>query len=244
MMKSLKEINNKKILLICAHPDDETLWFFQSILDLRTANDISILCLTYSADSGRGKELLFVAEKYNLNILFGNCKDTGINFLLQNTEATLAIQNTLIRSRYDLVITHPPHGGEKPHPHHIQTYFIAKKICSLRGIRFGFFSERKIISPNKDNFKYSMADKKFIGQQLKSSFKLAHEEKKLFLKWKFYAEAAFDIFLNKKSFQGYQATIQKSEKKEALMHFESQKTFLAEYNFFNGDFEYLYLDKK
>ena len=81
LMRNIQAISRSKILVVVAHPDDETLWFFQSIQQLKENNDVIILCMTYAAVSPRGKELLAVAEKYGLKVIFGHCEDTGINRL-------------------------------------------------------------------------------------------------------------------------------------------------------------------
>ena len=153
-MRCLSEIKNKKILLIVAHPDDETLWFFQSIQKLKTENEVLVFCLTHAAVSKRGKELSKVADTIGIKVVFFYCEDTGIDRLLKSSELRQAFIKVFSKHKIDLAITHPPHGGEKPHPHHIQLNRMTKEFCNYYSVKFGFFSEQKLLARITDETTY------------------------------------------------------------------------------------------
>lgn len=103
-MQRLREIKNKKILLTVAHPDDETLWFFQSIQELKKENDILVFCLTHAAVSKRGKELSKVADEIGIKVVFGHCEDTGIDLLLKSTDLQQAFIKVFSKYKIDLAV--------------------------------------------------------------------------------------------------------------------------------------------
>lgn len=241
IMRSLKEIKKKKILIVCAHPDDETLWFFQSTQELQANNEVMILCMTHAAVSKRGKELQDVAMKYNLKVIFGHCEDTGINQLLHESEVKMALIKTFSKYKFDLVLTHPPHGGEKPHPHHIQIYKAVKRFSQYHLSTFGFFSERKIMSSVGSKCKYFFKDRKYILRQIFYSSKLIQNDVDSFSRWYFLLILFKDILFESALHLGFETTVNLEEKKKALLSFESQESVLKNYKTFCGETEYLFV---
>lgn len=239
-MQNLKTIIDQKILIIVAHPDDETLWFFQSIQFLKEKNDVQILCMTYTSVSKRGKELQVVADSFGYKVLFGHCEDTGINHLLNENQAQHAFIKIFSKYKYDLVITHPPHGGEKPHPHHIQTYLLTKKFSIYHSYKFGFFSEENILEEKLSKYLFSYQKKKFISARIFQSFKLLLHEKNRLL---FFFKILFDIWFNFDIFEGYETTVDLKKKQEALLNFASQEDILKSYNSFYKTKEYLFIQR-
>lgn len=241
-MRSLQEISGKKILIITAHPDDETLWFYQSIQQLRQNNEVLILCMTYSSISKRGKELVDLAQVLNLKIIFGHCKDTGIHNLLSENEVEQAFLKIFSRHKFDILITHPPHGGEKPHPHHIQIYRYSKDYAKKTGITFGFFCEQKIMKYNNSDqlFCLEFSQKKYIFHRLLIAYKTMHRK----FRFSFLKNGFFDLLFFKKKFLAYEVHVNVSDKQNALLKFESQQTVLKSYNAYYKKSEYLYLEQK
>lgn len=240
-MQSLDKIKNKKILFVCAHPDDETLWAFQTLQCLKINNQLIILCMTYSENSDRGLELLALASQYDLKIKFGNCEDTGIDRLLIDSQMRLALGHIFSGFQFDLVLTHPPHGGEKPHPHHIQIYKSVKRWSKTDSRHFGFFSERKIMSSFGSDNKYTFKDKLYLFRQIIRSVCLM-KKSPLNSKWKFFYSLFYDILLDTQIYKGFETAVNTFEKKKALSNFESQLSFLNEYSSASSEFEYLYIE--
>ena len=50
-----RKIEKRNILYVIAHPDDEAMFFVPSITQLRTTNDLYLLCLSNGNFDGLGK---------------------------------------------------------------------------------------------------------------------------------------------------------------------------------------------
>lgn len=240
VMQRLSEIKNKKILLIVAHPDDETLWFFQSMQQLKTNNEITVFCLTHAAVSKRGKELTKVIDQLGLKVVFGHCEDTGIDHLLKKSELRQAFIKVFSKYKADLAITHPPHGGEKPHPHHIQLYKMSKEFCRFYSVQFGFFSEQKLLAESNTSQEYffSFKKKKYVFYRLLQGYRLLNEEEQ---KLTFYLSAVFSILFDFKAYAAFEVAVNLEAKQSALANFESQQDVLKSYNAFYKKSEFLFL---
>lgn len=238
-MRSLNIIKDKKILLVVAHPDDETLWFYQSMNELKQHNIVEILCLTYSAVTLRGRELLALGKSLDVKIHFGHCKDLGMNRLLDAVE--YGVLKSLSRSNFDLLITHPPHGGERPHPHHIQSYVAVKKICRRLEKQFGFFSEQTfMLRSSDDQFGFDLKQRQYIQKRVSQSRNMLHQEP-IHKKWANWLTANLEIWFDFDLYDVFQVDVQTDQKQNALGLFESQIDILKSYNTYSKTSEYLFL---
>lgn len=242
-MQCLKKILNQKILIITAHPDDETLWFFQFMQDLKDHNEVMVFCLTHKKESNRGQELLAISEKFNLQIIYGSCEDTGINRLLNETEVKQIYIKIFSKYKFDLAITHPPHGGEKPHPHHIQLFRLTRDFCRYHRTRFGFFSDQKILLKREstDYYILNFKRKKYIFNSFLQCYHLMVSDKK---RLGFLFEGLFNLLFWKQKFSFYQIKANIEEKHKALSFFKSQLEILKNYQSYNTETEFLYLEEK
>lgn len=235
----------KTVLLIVAHPDDETLWFYGGLKKLRLKYQIDILCLTYTKESDRGKELAAATADLGCNLIFGKLKDGGYCSLLSNVESCI---NSVLQAKfYEAVITHPPHGGEKPHPHHIQCFHVARRLAYENSIQFGFFSEKPLPFKklNSRCYSFNFAQKiasltRYFGllwvikKYPLKNFKEAKRELFFFLSQMLSIENFYFLSFYPNAFQ----------KQSTLAKFESQKALLEEYKAFLSSVEYLYLQKE
>lgn len=240
-MRCLSEIKNKKILLIVAHPDDETLWFYQSIQKLKTNNVIVVFCLTQTGETRRGKELEALGKRIGITIIFGNCEDTGFDKLLNTKEVENAFLQAFSMGQYDFAITHPPHGGEKPHPHHLQLHRIVKRICVNTSMKYGFFCEQNLFCFSLSEKKYylSFTNKKFIIRHVLQGKNYFRKD---FDKIFFLLQSVLEVLFNFKMYIGYQTVVDLSEKQAILEIFESQKDVLHSYSAFDSEAEFLFVE--
>jgi len=241
-MQCLSKIKDKKILLIVAHPDDETLWFFQSIQQLKKSNELVVFCLTQAAVSKRGKELLKVSTELGLKVVFGYCEDTGINRILKSNELKQALK-VFSKYKIDFAITHPPHGGEKPHPHHIQLYRIINEHCKYHSIRFGFFCEQKLLSPSnkQGNYYFSIKKKSYVLSRHLKGYRLLNDTEK---RKSFLIKNIMSMLFNFRFYDGFHVAVNLKEKQSALANFESQQEVLKSYNAFYKKSEFLFLEQE
>jgi len=243
VMQNLTKIKNRKILVIVAHPDDETLWFFQSIQFLKHDNEVLIFCATYSAISKRGKELTKVADSLNLKVVFGHCEDTGIDHFLKKTELQQAFIKVFSKYKIDLAITHPPHGGEKPHPHHIQLYFLTKDFSRYYSAQFSFFCEQKLLtaSKNHNDLFLNLKKKKYIAYQIFQGYRSLKDKEDNLL---YIIKCILSVFFSFKSFFGFETEVDIEAKQASLACFESQQDVLKSYYAYYKKSEYLYIENQ
>lgn len=141
-----------KKLIICAHPDDETL-FFSSILD----ENCQVICVTDANADNRGKqrEIEFAKACQSFGILeyeMWDFPDIYEKRLSQND-----LQKRLNKlDRFDIVYTHGP-IGEYGHPHHQDVSYACYQVFDQDKIwvnSFNTFPSKSVeLSENKFNLK-------------------------------------------------------------------------------------------
>lgn len=126
----------KKYCIICAHPDDETL-FFASIL-ASFGQDCIVHCLTDGNADGRGSERKKEFEAVMKYFEVTNYKWSGLPDVyetpLDKEKLTTEVQATIDTLPEDSIIfTHGPFG-DYGHPHHIQVSHVTHQIGLGKGI--------------------------------------------------------------------------------------------------------------
>ncbi|MCD4784785.1 MAG: PIG-L family deacetylase [Candidatus Eremiobacteraeota bacterium] len=110
----------QRILMICAHPDDELLWMGGTLLKYRENFKVDFACLTMPFNRSRVKGLFRIERHFNTGVIlcFGYEDDTavwreGVNFDFDDQWL-----DCLDYEKYDLIFSHNRYG-EYYHPHHI-----------------------------------------------------------------------------------------------------------------------------
>jgi LmbE family N-acetylglucosaminyl deacetylase len=107
---------------------------------------IVIVSLTNGSHKVRAAEFNRVCKRLGAEALMLDYPDGSMNALPDFGDEV----EKLLRGRFlglsDLtcVVTHAPHGNEKPHPQHIQAFNRVKKWCETKNIPWGFFSEKLV----------------------------------------------------------------------------------------------------
>lgn len=244
-MSDVSTVSAKKqnILVLIAHPADETLYLYEGIKQLSIENFVDILCLTYSSNSIRGRELQQAMRNLNVNVTFRNISDKGIHTMLLNIESHIA--SALSTKKYSILITYPPHGSEKSHPHHIQCFHIARRLSSRLHLRFGFFSEKKVnlVKIKPDTYKFNFL--KNFHYLLKYAF-LNMKISRFPLKSLLEVRSEFH-FLIRNIFRSHQYFLltyypKHFEKQSTIGLYMSQINSLIEMKTYLSPVEYLYLE--
>lgn len=122
-----EESHKKNVVIIVAHPDDETLWAGGTILS-HPHWSCFVVCLCRSDDKDRAPKFYKALEIMRAEGIMGNLDDGPEQEPLAEEEVERAVLNLLPARHYDLVITHNPTGEYTKHLRHEET---SKAVLSL-----------------------------------------------------------------------------------------------------------------
>lgn len=110
----------KKIAVIVAHPDDETLWAGGMIL-INPQCDWTIICLCRGNDPDRAPKFSQALAIYGATGAMGDVDDGPEQKTIPQRDVEAAIQSLLPLFHYDLIVTHSPAGEYTRHKRHEET---------------------------------------------------------------------------------------------------------------------------
>ena len=113
----MAEINSKKVAIIVAHPDDETLWAGGTILS-HPFWDCIVVSLCRGNDSDRAPKFFKAMEVLKSHGIMGDLDDGPNQVPLNIEEVKQTILNLLPPKHFDLVVTHNPSGEYTRHIRH------------------------------------------------------------------------------------------------------------------------------
>lgn len=181
----LENVNN---LMIVAHPDDETLWGGNALLE----DNYLVVCLTNGNNSTRKSEFLNVMNKTgDISIILSypdkiHGKRSDWSFCYN--DITKDLETIINYKDWDTIVTHNE-KGEYNHEHHIMTHSIVNDICDKLNIAdkqfyFGqYYKRSEIINMKESDLPHSLSllqtEKKIeliytYGSQKSTILKLIH----------------------------------------------------------------------
>ena len=107
----------KTVVVIVAHPDDETLWAGGTILS-HPAWKCYIICLSRKSDAERAFKFYKALEILKSNGVMGDMDDGPDQKPLDEKEIQRAILELLPKNHFDLIISHNPSGEYTRHLRH------------------------------------------------------------------------------------------------------------------------------
>ena len=110
----------KRVAVIVAHPDDETLWTGGTILS-QPEWQWFIVCLCRGKDSDRSPRFYNVLRILKSEGIMGDLDDGPEQNPLLKRDIEQAILNLLPANHFDLIITHSPNGEYTRHLRHEET---------------------------------------------------------------------------------------------------------------------------
>jgi LmbE family N-acetylglucosaminyl deacetylase len=133
----------KSVVVIVAHPDDETLWAGGEIL-LHPSWDWFVISLCRKNDTDRASRFYRVLKELNTKGIMGDLDDGPEQTPLDVTVLEEAILNLLPKIHFDRIMTHNPNGEYTRHLRHEET---SKAVILL-------WDERKISADELWTFAY------------------------------------------------------------------------------------------
>ncbi|MEM0465373.1 MAG: PIG-L family deacetylase [Candidatus Pacearchaeota archaeon] len=159
-------MNKKKVLIIVAHPDDETIFMGGTIYKntLKENNwDLTIFSLCRKNDPDRAPKFQKVCEYYNAKCLMSDIEDETLEPVDINEMIKKITE--LANKEYDEIYTHGKEG-EYGHIRHKEVYkavrkIIRKKLIKAKEIFFFSYQIREAIGTDTgfDTYAYQNADK-------------------------------------------------------------------------------------
>lgn len=116
----MKDKNDKKALIIVAHPDDETLWAGGMIIDHPSWN-WSVICLTRKSDIKRSENFKKALKVFGATGKMGDMDDGPDQIPLNMDDIKNTIITLLNEKKFDVIITHHPAGEYTRHLRHEET---------------------------------------------------------------------------------------------------------------------------
>jgi LmbE family N-acetylglucosaminyl deacetylase len=110
-------MDEKRVALIVAHPDDETLWAGGTILS-NPQWKCFIVCLCRGSDTERSSKFYKALNILKSEGVMGDLDDGPDQNPLDEKEVELAILDLLPPDHYDLIISHNPSGEYTRHIRH------------------------------------------------------------------------------------------------------------------------------
>lgn len=149
---------NKSVVIIVAHPDDETLWAGGTILN-NPQWKCFIISLCRKNDEDRSPKFYKVLQILNAQGIMGNLDDDPEQKPLNIIEIEQLLLDLLPEKHFDLIITHSPFGEYTKHLRHEE---ISKAVIML-------WNDGKINADALWTFAYEDGNKKYFPRAIENA---------------------------------------------------------------------------
>jgi len=151
-------MKERKVAVIVAHPDDETLWAGGTILS-HPLWQWFIVCLCRESDKDRAPKFYKTLKELNSEGIMGDLDDGPEQKPLQEKEVENTILQLLQQKHFDLIITHSPAGEYTRHIRHEET---GKAVIKL-------WQTGKLHSNELWTFAYEDGNKSYLPRAVKNA---------------------------------------------------------------------------
>jgi LmbE family N-acetylglucosaminyl deacetylase len=151
-------LDSKKVAILVAHPDDETLWAGGTIMCNPTWQCF-IVSLCRVSDTERAQKFFNALKALNSKGIMGDLDDGPDQNVLDEKEVESAIISLLPFEHYDLIISHNPSGEYTRHLRHEE---VGKAVIKL-------WHSGKVSTDELWSFAYEDGNKKYYPRSEKNA---------------------------------------------------------------------------
>jgi LmbE family N-acetylglucosaminyl deacetylase len=146
----MQQKKSKKVAIIVAHPDDETLWAGGTMLS-NPSWRCFIVCLCRKRDNDRAPKFFKALNVLGADGIMGDLNDDPDQTPLKENEVEQAVLQLISDIHFDLIITHNPNGEYTRHLRHEE---VSKAVINL-------WAKRKLIAKELWTFAYEDGNKAY-----------------------------------------------------------------------------------
>jgi len=156
-----KADTKKKVLVIVAHPDDETIWMGGTLLANKSRWDTTIISLCRKKDSDRAPKFRKVCKIYNATCFISDLDDQENGYFkkISTRDIKKRVREFVKNKSYDSVFTHG-RNGEYGHQRHKEVHRAVvemvrnNELSTEKLLLFDYYKKGKLCCANKNSDKF------------------------------------------------------------------------------------------